>query len=193
MGVSVYELHLPARLDAEPTAQELLAQALGAASVPVRVRKELSLMLEELLVNVARYAYPTDTEDPFVDVRIRIDKDEGIAEVTLTDAGIPFDPFDGPVPERPTSVEDAKIGGLGIVLVRKLSDSCDYRREDAMNKTRFFKLWGADRTDRADRASEDAKAPKGAELAARLDDKDLDAVVGGIAAYVPSRPNPGVR
>ena len=76
MGVSVYELHLPARLDAEPTAQELLAQALGAASVPARVRKELSLMLEELLVNVARYAYPTDAEDPFVDVRIRIDKDD---------------------------------------------------------------------------------------------------------------------
>ena len=27
MGVNVYELHLPARMDAEPTAQELLAQA----------------------------------------------------------------------------------------------------------------------------------------------------------------------
>ena len=128
-------------MDAEPTAQELLAQALGAASVPARVRKELSLMLEELLVNVARYAYPTDAEDPFVDVRIRIDKDEGIAEVALTDAGIPFDPFEGPLPERPIDIR-IEIGGLGIVLVRKLSDGYDYRREDAMNKTRFFKLWG---------------------------------------------------
>ena len=62
-----------------------------------------------------------------------------------------------------------------------------------MNKTRFFKLWGADRTDRTDRDSQDAKAPKGAELAAQLDDKELDGVVGGVAAYVPSRPNPGVR
>lgn len=188
MGTTVLERSLPASVDAEPEARALLAAALEGTSAPVRARRELELMLEELFVNVARYAYPAGAEDPQVLIRVSADEDAGRAEVTLCDRGVPFDPFDRPLPDRPASVGEAPIGGLGIQLVRRLSDACEYRREDAMNKTRFTKLWGPSR-DRGDgRADRDVANLERPRQATRLDDRDLDGVVGGIAPHVPSRP-----
>lgn len=192
MGARVAERRFPAELSAEPAAQELLSQVLEGTSVPKRTRLELELMLEELFVNVARYAYPDAAEDPYVDLRVYVDEETECVVVTIADEGVPFDPFDRPLPERPSSIEEAPIGGLGIVLVRKLSDAYEYRREDAMNKTRFAKLWGGARDHRLDRSDRVVEIPQESVRTVRLDDKELDGVVGGIGGIV-VRPDPGMR
>lgn len=192
MGARVTERRFPADLSAETAAQKLLSEALEGTSVPRRTRLELELMLEELFVNVARYAYPDAASDPFVDLRIYVDDEAECVVVTIADKGVPFDPFDRPLPERPSSIEEVPVGGLGIVLVRKLSDAYEYRREDAMNKTRFAKLWGGARDRRLDRSDRVVEIPQESVRTVRLDDKELDGVVGGISG-IAVRPNPGMR
>ena len=51
----------------------------------------------------------------------------------VEDEGGEFDPRQVPDPPRPTSVQDARIGGWGIPIVRHFSDGVRYRHEDGRN------------------------------------------------------------
>ena len=51
----------------------------------------------------------------------------------LRDRGLAFDPWEAPEPVRPTSLEEAPIGGLGIHLMRRVSDGLGYRRDGGGN------------------------------------------------------------
>ena len=53
--------------------------------------------------------------------------------VTLTDDGTPFDPFGAAAPDTALSVEERRIGGLGIHLVRRMMDEVSYHRRDDRN------------------------------------------------------------
>ena len=58
---------------------------------------------------------------------------EGLA-MTFVDDGGPFDPTsDIPPPDINASAQDRTIGGLGFFMVKKMSKSVEYRREDDRN------------------------------------------------------------
>ena len=48
--------------------------------------------------------------------------------ITVTDDGVPFNPFDRVGPDTNLSVEERDIGGLGVLLVTELMDKCTYQR-----------------------------------------------------------------
>ncbi|HZH05294.1 MAG TPA: ATP-binding protein, partial [Lautropia sp.] len=52
-----------------------------------------------------------------------------LVEVTITDQGKPFDPLSLPVPDQTGPLDDLPIGGLGVHLIRKLSDTQRYLRD----------------------------------------------------------------
>jgi anti-sigma regulatory factor (Ser/Thr protein kinase) len=51
----------------------------------------------------------------------------------ITDEGTPFDPTTRKEVDTTLPVEERPIGGLGILLVRKLMDSINYERIDGKN------------------------------------------------------------
>jgi len=54
---------------------------------------------------------------------------------------MPFDPRVIACPERPAGLADAKIGGLGVHIVRSLSDELLHQRCGALNRLRLvFRL-----------------------------------------------------
>jgi serine/threonine-protein kinase RsbW len=55
------------------------------------------------------------------------------ARIVIRDDGKPFNPLEMPVHERCGCLADAKVGGLGIHLIRCLMARCDYRREGGIN------------------------------------------------------------
>jgi anti-sigma regulatory factor (Ser/Thr protein kinase) len=59
--------------------------------------------------------------------------------VTITDTGIPFNPFDAPPPDLSSNLAERPIGGLGIHLVRSLMNSVEYVREGGENRVRLRK------------------------------------------------------
>ncbi len=48
--------------------------------------------------------------------------------VTISDDGVPFNPLLKAPPEISLAAKDRTIGGLGILLVRKMSDDILYQR-----------------------------------------------------------------
>jgi anti-sigma regulatory factor (Ser/Thr protein kinase) len=106
--------------------------AVATAIVPHRLTV-LRLVVEEVFVNVCHYAY-LDGEGE-VSVGCSVDDDAFVLEVS--DGGRPFDPLTRTPPDTSLDLLDRGIGGLGIHLVRTLSDSVTYRREDDRNILRM--------------------------------------------------------
>lgn len=89
----------------------------------------IQLACEEVLVNVINYAYPGKNGD----LEIAIESVEKGLKITVADSGIPFDPLSLPMPDINAPMEERRIGGLGIYLMRKIMDEVTYRRENDRN------------------------------------------------------------
>lgn len=90
----------------------------------------LTLALEEAFVNVAHYAYE-GKENGKAWISLSFDGDE--ATVVLKDTGMAFDPLAQEDPDINAGAEERNIGGLGIYMVKKSTDSCSYERRGDMN------------------------------------------------------------
>lgn len=90
---------------------------------------KLDMCAEEIFANVAFYAYP---------------EKQGIIDVTLNktdmniifefkDEGIEYNPLEKPDPDITLPPEERPIGGLGIYMIKNLSDEIYYKRENGTN------------------------------------------------------------
>ena len=91
---------------------------------------KLNLAIEEAVTNVIMYAYPEGTEGK---VELETATDGKCLKFTLSDSGKAFDPTAAPEADISASVEDRKIGGLGIHLVRTIMDEISYERSRGKN------------------------------------------------------------
>ena len=95
------------------------------------LRFKLRLSIEEAVENVVRYAY--DGGIGWLEAGTRLDHDKLVLTVELRDAGVPFNPLEGPDPDINSPLERREIGGLGIYLCKKMMDRIEYRYEDGNN------------------------------------------------------------
>ena len=115
---------------------------LDEQSVPTDIVMTASLCLEEILTNTVRYAFPDDDRHEVV---VEVAVGEAGLSVDITDDGIAFDPLrDAAEPDVDAPVEERRIGGLGIHLVKNLMDDIRYRRVDGRNHLRLYKHLRAD-------------------------------------------------
>jgi serine phosphatase RsbU (regulator of sigma subunit)/anti-sigma regulatory factor (Ser/Thr protein kinase) len=105
------------------------------------VRRKLNLVFDELLSNIISYAYHDEDEH---DIEIKVELSEASIKVSITDDGMPFNPFDVEKPDTELSLEERKIGGLGIHLVREVMDKVSYQRRIDKNVTTLVKDIAAD-------------------------------------------------
>ena len=96
----------------------------------MHVAMKLQVAIEEMVTNVIFYAYPEGTN---ADITLTAESDERELTFVLSDSGKPFDPTAAPEADVTLGVEDRKIGGLGIFLVRKIMDNVRYERGDGKN------------------------------------------------------------
>ena len=97
---------------------------------------QMNLALEEAVVNVMNYAYPTGTVG---NVEVSAEANDAWLKFTITDQGTPFDPTAKEEVDITLSIEERPIGGLGIHLVRKMMDSINYERIDGCNVLTLLK------------------------------------------------------
>lgn len=93
----------------------------------------IRLVLEELLTNILKYAYP-DGRRGEIEVALSVERDFVIIDVK--DGGIPFDPRSYPAPDLDAPLEMRQPGGLGLHLLRSMAESLDYERAAGLNATR---------------------------------------------------------
>ena len=87
----------------------------------------VELVLEEAISNTLRYGYEDDTSHT-IDIDLQIDLDE--IQVLIVDDGKPFDPLEGDAVLLPDSLDDAQVGGLGLLMIRNTASRMSYERRD---------------------------------------------------------------
>jgi serine/threonine-protein kinase RsbW len=93
--------------------------------IPRRSLFEINLALDELFTNIISYGFADQAEHI---IRVCISAENDLLKVVLEDDGIPFNPVGRPPAELPCTLEECKVGGLGIHLVRNLMDEVVYSR-----------------------------------------------------------------
>ena len=69
------------------------------------------------------------------------DDDGGLATLTISDGGPPFDPLSFSREPLPRTLQEAEPGGLGLLLVHRFMDECSYRREGDRNVLKLGIRW----------------------------------------------------
>ncbi len=88
-------------------------------SVPAAMRSEMKVVFDELLGNIVSHGYRDDS-DHTIEIRVKLSTDR--LAVTITDDGIPFNPFTSVSPITATTSE------RGIQKIRSMVDDVSYRR-----------------------------------------------------------------
>lgn len=112
---------------------------LARLEVPNSVRVEMVTVVEEIFLNIANYAYEDGQGD--ATVRMEIDEDKRTITLSFIDSGKEFDPLAKEDPDIYLPIEERPIGGLGILMVKKMMDSVSYYREDDKNHLTVTKKW----------------------------------------------------
>lgn len=86
---------------------------------------EINLALDELFTNIISYGFSDEEEHT---IKVTITPQKRKICLSIEDDGIPFNPIEFETPDVACSVENCKIGGLGIHIMRKLMDDICYQR-----------------------------------------------------------------
>jgi anti-sigma regulatory factor (Ser/Thr protein kinase) len=104
---------------------------LMSENVGIRTKMAIDVAVEELYVNIARYAYAPDTGE--AEIIVDVQDNPKAVEITFVDSGIPYDPLKKEDPDVNLSAEERQIGGLGIFMVKKSMDDMRYEYKDNHN------------------------------------------------------------
>ena len=97
----------------------------------------IQLSVDELFTNIVSYGYD-DSQTHIVKLIIDVTKEE--VQVEIIDDAKPFNPLDdAPDVNLDLSVEERKIGGVGIHLVKSLMTEVSYVRDENYNRLRLVK------------------------------------------------------
>jgi anti-sigma regulatory factor (Ser/Thr protein kinase) len=89
----------------------------------------LDLCSTEVVTNIISHAHGGDAQP----ILLRLGWQGDDVALEVEDEGSEFDPRLVPQPAPATSLQDARIGGWGIPIVRRFSDGLRYRHQDGRN------------------------------------------------------------
>lgn len=92
----------------------------------------VEVIFDELVTNIIRHGYAGDAQRR-VDLNVRVNADH--VALVFDDDGHEFNPTSASFPSLPTSLDEARPGGLGLLLLRKMSSGLRYERVGARNRT----------------------------------------------------------
>ncbi len=101
--------------------------------VTEHVNMEIRLLCEEVLMNIISYAYEEDEDDGEMLIGYEFDSENNCVILKMCDYGIQFNPIEEKDPDLTCDIMERDIGGLGVFLIKKISDFIDYERKKGMN------------------------------------------------------------
>jgi len=131
------EMSLPGTLDAVRRAADGFDAFAAHHGLPEDVVQSVQVALDELVSNAVRHGYAGVESPGSIDVRFGIRADDLLVEVS--DAAPAFNPLEAPEPDTSLPIDQRPIGGLGLLLVRRLMDRVEYERRDGRNRLSLWK------------------------------------------------------
>lgn len=89
----------------------------------------IELMVEEIFINIVKYSGCSN-------ITVRINEDNTIQFI---DNGIEFNPLKQKTTNKPKSIEEVEIGGLGIPLIKDIADEIIYNHINNENHLKIIK------------------------------------------------------
>jgi len=123
--------HIPNRMEALADIAKEVFDWLAGMPLSSRAKYSTGLAIEEMVTNAIKYAYDDDQEH-IISIHILIDLSH--LKLVFEDDGHPFDPTQRPAPDIESIVESQQAGGLGIELVRRMSEKMTYERVGDRNR-----------------------------------------------------------
>jgi anti-sigma regulatory factor (Ser/Thr protein kinase) len=114
-------------------AQRELERWLDALGLAPRPAYRAQLVFEEIATNVLKYGWPAGAGPRALSCQVELRGDR--LRLHFRDRGAPFDPTSAAPAPRPASIGEARVGGLGLGLVRRSAAALSYRREAGENLT----------------------------------------------------------
>ena len=131
------EKTFPAKTEALSDVLGFVETALEEYECPMKIQMALCVAIEEVFVNVARYAYGEGEGD--VALAVGFAEEDRTVTFRMRDSGVPFDPLKKPDPDITLSAEEREIGGLGIFITKKTMDTVTYAYENGENVLTMIK------------------------------------------------------
>jgi len=91
---------------------------------------EVNLALDELFTNIISYGFKDQAEHI---IRVCISADRDTLTVRVEDDGVAFNPVERDSPDMACTLDECRIGGLGIHLMKNLIDDISYCRCGNLN------------------------------------------------------------
>ena len=125
------ELTIDAVTENLPRVQSFVEEYLETAGCPLKTRVQIGVVVEEIFVNIAHYAYAPGTGRAAV--RVELSGNPVSITITFLDSGVPYNPLDRPDPDITLPAEERPVGGLGIYITKKTMDRVFYEYRDGKN------------------------------------------------------------
>jgi len=104
--------------------------------LPMAVGLKVNLVFDELLNNIISYGYGDEEEHQ---IEIVADLTGQRLSISISDDGVPFNPFTMEDPDTTLGLDDRDIGGLGVHLVKNVMDEVSYQRRNNRNNVTLTK------------------------------------------------------
>ena len=127
--------HFKRAFDSLDEIHEFVLEFAGQNGLEEKMVYIIDLVVEELFTNAVKFN-PGNTKD----ITIDLSKDSQKLLVSLIDYDVePFDIRQAKEYDPKKPLRDRRVGGLGIPLVKRLSDKIEYEYEDRQSKVTFIK------------------------------------------------------
>ena len=122
---------LPARQEEMPALVAFLEGALETSGCPPSISTKLRICLDEIASNVMKFSGANS-------LTVRLEHNgAGAWQLTFIDDGTPWNPLTHDDPDITLPANERPIGGLGLLMVKKMMDEVGYARENDVNVLRL--------------------------------------------------------
>lgn len=124
-----FEMTIGSDIENIPAVSRRLEEAMGMCAFSPEEILDTQLAVEEIITNIIIHGYKKTGCEIHLSCRFTGD---GI-QITIADSAPRFNPLSIPEPELVGDIDERRIGGLGIYLVRQVMDTPSYRYENGRN------------------------------------------------------------
>ncbi|MDO4562754.1 MAG: ATP-binding protein [Clostridia bacterium] len=105
---------------------DFIDKRLASHNLPKKLESAVHIIIDEVFSNIVQYSSSEKAT-----VSCSVTKDNVI--IRFEDNGIPYNPLSSAAPDTTLNASERDIGGLGILMVKKMSDKIEYEYADEKN------------------------------------------------------------
>ena len=125
------EITVEAKVENLDQVNDFINHSIGEIDCSKKAIMQLGVIVEEIFVNIASYAYSDETG--FATVQVEVQKNLPAIALTFIDGGVQYNPLERKDPDLEASIDEREVGGLGIYLVKNMVEKISYQYADGKN------------------------------------------------------------